>query len=351
MLFCFSQLQRSLSYSESYGAYISQSTDFIDIWRNFADNGQAPLFYSLQKIWAHFFGYTDFSIRMLSVLISAIAILCLSRFLLAKKGAKAALISCILLVTSPALIIGATEAQPWAVSLMLAAASLFMLDVAIASNKNAHVVIYLLLALLGMSSGPSFAVFFLLQLGYATIQRNKKIVAGLSVLMLAWIMILINGTAFAVDQISPVKSALVAIAFFASIIFAKGLFQSKPIMAILIATISASITASWLLVSARPESSSKELYSIAYSFSADEKNAVVCAFESDCRGLDFYNSAGINIVHGDYSDLSRIIYIAPIEDEDKHTDFRLKGWKTEEYSAVSLGSSHRSYAIVRMSKK
>ena len=351
MLLCFSQIQRSLSYAESYNVYYVKISSFADIWRNFSVNGQSPLYYSLLKICAHFFGYTDFSLRMLSVFSGAVVILYLSRLLLAKKGAAAAIAASVLFIATPAMVVGATEAQPWIVSLALSVISLCLLESALISKKALHTIIYLIFVLVGLLSGPTFVFFALLQLCYAAARRDKTIVVVLSVLVSSWIALLISSSDSATVRLDIVKNLIVLATFFASIIIAKNLPRNKFAFMAFIMLLVAEIVPNAMILNNRGESPSKELYDVVYSFSSDGKTPIICASEQDYYGMNAYNSLDLKIEQSAQADIAEMLYVAPVSDVKEHADFRLNNWKEKEYSVVNLGSSRSSYAIVRMSKK
>ena len=74
MVFCMLNISGTIWFDESYSAYLVRG-NFGDIWRMTSLDVHPPFFYFLLKIWSSIFGYTDFSMRFMSVFFGAVAII------------------------------------------------------------------------------------------------------------------------------------------------------------------------------------------------------------------------------------------------------------------------------------
>ena len=94
---CMSNLHSPVSSSEAYAAYLARSGDFFT-------NAHPPFYYFALKIWSGIFGYTDISMRFLSVFFGALAIIFLFHLLKRKLDIKLAALFILLFSVAPAFV-------------------------------------------------------------------------------------------------------------------------------------------------------------------------------------------------------------------------------------------------------
>ena len=201
ILLCTFNLQQSVWFDESYGAYLTRFS-FADIWNLTALDVHPPLYYFLLKIWSNIFGYTDFAMRFMSVFFGAIAIVFAWAWLKRKFGLKLATIASIFIVTSPMLIRYGQEMRMYTLAAAIVFAATFTLQLAIDTNKRRFWVIYGGLLSLGMWTHYFTALIWIAQLAYLVYRYRKKIFQknimlsyGLAVvLFLPWIPFFLSQT-------------------------------------------------------------------------------------------------------------------------------------------------------------
>ena len=76
MVLCIIGLKNSIWFDESYSAYLIRG-DFSDIWTLTASDVHPPFYYFCLKVWSLIFGYSDVSLRFMSVFLGALTIIIL----------------------------------------------------------------------------------------------------------------------------------------------------------------------------------------------------------------------------------------------------------------------------------
>jgi uncharacterized membrane protein len=106
-------LNQSLWLDEAIGALVVRDNSFLGILNFVGGDNHPPLYYLGLKVWSSLFGYTEVSLRMLSVFLGVLSILLL--YFIAKKLAKgqrfSALLAALFLATSPLHIYYSQEAR------------------------------------------------------------------------------------------------------------------------------------------------------------------------------------------------------------------------------------------------
>lgn len=174
MVLCMLQLKQSIWFDESYSAYLTRF-DYPQIWNLTAQDVHPPLFYFVLKTWAHFFGHTDFAMRMLSVLMGAVAILFAYLWLKYKYGATAAISAAALLAISPVFVRYGQEMRMYTMVLAIVFAATYVLQLAIDNGKKRWWVIYAVLLALGMWTHYFCALAWIAHLVYLIYVYRKKI--------------------------------------------------------------------------------------------------------------------------------------------------------------------------------
>lgn len=103
MFLCIPRVDHSLSLNEAHNALLAKSEPAMLI-ANSIEDGKSPIYIATLKLWAHCFGYTDFAMRMLSVISGALIILVCYIFLEKRRGLRVAILVSFLMATSPVLV-------------------------------------------------------------------------------------------------------------------------------------------------------------------------------------------------------------------------------------------------------
>lgn len=149
MVLCICNLRQSIWFDESFSSYLTRF-DLGKIWSLTAADVHPPLYYIVLKGWAHFFGHTDFAMRMLSVTLGAVAILFAFLWLKYKYGSKAAILGSFLLSISPVFIRYGQEMRMYTMMLAIIFASTYFLQLAVDNGKKRWWIIYAILVAAGM---------------------------------------------------------------------------------------------------------------------------------------------------------------------------------------------------------
>ena len=165
IILCLANLSQSIWFDESYGAYLVRFK-FSDIVHFTSNDVHPPLYYFLLKTWAHFFGFNVVSMRLLSTMLGAGAILFAFKWLKYKYGAKVAFVGSLALATSPFIVRYGQEMRMYTLILLIFFAATYFLQVAIDSKKKLYWVIYGILVALGMWTHYFMALAWCAQLIY-----------------------------------------------------------------------------------------------------------------------------------------------------------------------------------------
>jgi hypothetical protein len=101
---CIVRVDQSLSLNEARNVALARHEPAAVFSASF-ENGKSPLYIAVLKLWAHCFGYTDFAMRMLSVICGALLVLFIYLFIKKFRGARLAIPVTLLVASSPILII------------------------------------------------------------------------------------------------------------------------------------------------------------------------------------------------------------------------------------------------------
>ena len=174
IILCACNLQQSVWFDESYGAYLARFS-FSDIWSLTSADVHPPLYYFLLKIWSSIFGYTDFAMRFMSVFFGAIAIIFAWVWLKRKYGVKPALLAILLMSLSPMFIRYGQEMRMYTLAAAIVFAATFVLQLAIDTKKRRFWLIYGALMSLGMWTHYFTALIWIAQLSYLAYLYKKQI--------------------------------------------------------------------------------------------------------------------------------------------------------------------------------
>ena len=187
-------LQQSVWQGESYGAYLTHY-NAAQIWEFTAETNQPPLYFWTLKVWAHLFGHTDFAMRFMSVFFGALAIMFAYMWVKYKYGARAAILSSLLLSISPVFIRYGQEMQAYTMATMFVFAGTYFLQLAIDNGQKRWWWIYALIVALGMWTSYFTVFAWLAHVVYLTLIYGKKLLqnkvlwvfVGALLLFLPWL--------------------------------------------------------------------------------------------------------------------------------------------------------------------
>lgn len=165
IILCIVNLNQSIWFDESYGAYLVRFK-FSDIVHFTSVDVHPPLYYFLLKTWAHFFGFNIISMRLLSTMLGAGAILFAFKWLKYKYGAKVAFIGSLALATAPFIVRYGQEMRMYTLVLFIFFAATYFMQVAIDTKKKLYWIIYGVLVAAGMWTHYFMALAWCAQLVY-----------------------------------------------------------------------------------------------------------------------------------------------------------------------------------------
>jgi 4-amino-4-deoxy-L-arabinose transferase-like glycosyltransferase len=173
LILCFLNLNQSVSSIESQNIYYTHF-DFSKITELTSTNAYPPLYYFVLKIWAHICGNNIATMRLLSAIFCAIALVFAFLWLKYKYGSTVAILSTFMMSISPILIHFGQEISPIAMLIAIVFASTFILQLAIDSGKNYWWILYAFLVIVGMTTHYFAILAFLAHFIYlAFIYRQK----------------------------------------------------------------------------------------------------------------------------------------------------------------------------------
>ena len=174
MLISMFNLQQSVWQGESYGAYLTHY-NVAQIWEYSAEANQPPLFFWALKAWAHIFGHTDFAMRFMSVFFGALAIMFAYMWVKYKYGARAAILSSMLLSISPVFIRFGQEMQSYTMAAMFVFAATYFLQLAIDNGQKRWWVIYAVMVALGFWTNYFTLFAWIAHVIYLALIYGKKL--------------------------------------------------------------------------------------------------------------------------------------------------------------------------------
>ncbi len=166
-------LHSSIWFDESYSAYLTRG-DFADIWNLTAQDVHPPFFYFLLKVWSFIFGYTDISMRFMSIFFGALTIIFLFQLLKRWFGGKIASISTFFLCLSPMFIRYGQEMRMYTLVFLIIVLATYALDLALETKKTRYFVFYAILISLGMWTHYFTAIAWIAHIIYYTVTKRAK---------------------------------------------------------------------------------------------------------------------------------------------------------------------------------
>ena len=148
--------------------------DFGQVWQIAGEQGEGPLYYWAAKIWAHFFGHTDYNIRVLSALFGAIAIVFAFLWTKYKHGLMAAVIAASLMSVAPLFVHFGQSADSAAMILALAFAASYFLQLAIDQRHKIWWLLYALIMIMGLWTSGLFVLVLIAHCLYIFRSAGKK---------------------------------------------------------------------------------------------------------------------------------------------------------------------------------
>ena len=174
MVFCMLNISGTIWFDESYSAYLVRG-NFGDIWRMTSLDVHPPFFYFLLKIWSSIFGYTDFSMRFMSVFFGAVAIIFAFHLLKRWFNIKTASIATLALSLSPMLIRYGQEMRMYTLVFAIVLAATYVLDVMLETKKTRYYILYAVLIALGMWTHYFTAIAWIAHMIYFVVLKRAKL--------------------------------------------------------------------------------------------------------------------------------------------------------------------------------
>ena len=172
--FCMLNLHGSVWFDESYSAYLARG-DFGQIWHMTSLDVHPPFYYFLLKIWSGIFGYTDVSMRFMSVFFGALTIIFLFHLIKRWFGEKAAALSTFFLSLSPMFIRYGQEMRMYTLVFLIVILATYVLDLALETKKTRYYILYAVLISLGMWTHYFTAIAWIAHIVYYKITKRAKI--------------------------------------------------------------------------------------------------------------------------------------------------------------------------------
>lgn len=173
-LFCMLNLRNSVWFDESYSAYLARG-DFGQIWHMTSLDVHPPFYYILLKIWSMIFGYTDVSMRFMSIFFGALAIIFLFHLIKRWFGEKAAAVSTFFLALSPMFIRYGQEMRMYTLVFLIIVLATYALDLALETKKTRYYILYAVLISLGMWTHYFTAIAWIAHIIYYKITKRARI--------------------------------------------------------------------------------------------------------------------------------------------------------------------------------
>lgn len=182
MALCMLNMTESIWFDESYSAYLTRGS-FGDIWNMTSLDVHPPFFYFLLKIWSGIFGYTDFSMRFMSVFFGALGIILSFQLLKRWFGSKIAAVSTLALAVSPMLVRYGQEMRMYTLVFFIVVAATYALDLLLETKKTRYYIIYALLIAIGMWTHYFTAIFWIAHIIYYQASGRGKLFSKKMILM------------------------------------------------------------------------------------------------------------------------------------------------------------------------
>ena len=174
IILCFINIRQSIWFDESYSSYITRF-DYPTMLRFTAADVHPPLYYIVLKTWAHFFGHTDFAMRILSAFLGAAAIVFVFLWLKYKHGASAAILGSLMVAISPVFVRYGQEMRMYTMVALIVFAATYVLQLAVDNGAKKWWVIYAILLAAGMYTHYFAAFAWIAHLVYLIKIYGKKI--------------------------------------------------------------------------------------------------------------------------------------------------------------------------------
>lgn len=173
-VFCMLNLSGPIWFDESYSAYLTRG-NFGDIWQLTSLDVHPPFYYFLLKIWSMIFGYTDVSMRFMSIFFGALTIIFLFHLLKRWFGTKSASVATLLISVSPMFIRYGQEMRMYTLVFFIVVLATYVLDLALETKKNRYYILYAILIALGMWTHYFTAIAWIAHIIYYTITKRAKL--------------------------------------------------------------------------------------------------------------------------------------------------------------------------------
>lgn len=174
LILCLLNINQSIWFDESYSSYITRF-DFAQMIDFTADDVHPPLYYIVLKTWAHFFGHNVATMRILSAVLGALAIVFIFLWLKYKYGASIAILGSFMAAISPIFVRYGQEMRMYTLVALIVFAATYFLELAINNGAKKWWAIYAILLAAGMYTHYFCAFAWIAHLIYLIKIYGKKI--------------------------------------------------------------------------------------------------------------------------------------------------------------------------------
>ena len=174
IILCLLGMNHSATTAEGRTVFMTRF-DAGQIWQIAGEQGEGPMYYWLAKAWAHFFGHTDYNIRVLSALLGAMAIVFAFLWLKYKYGLAAAVLAASLMTMAPLFVHFGQSAESATLIIALTFAANYFLQLAIDHRSKYWWMLYALTMILGIWTNGIFALVLIAHLIYIWRSAGKKV--------------------------------------------------------------------------------------------------------------------------------------------------------------------------------
>ena len=385
MLICMANLRQPVSFDESRMAFMTRS-DFSAAYELSGEDANPPLYVFALKTWSHFFGHTDFAMRMLSVLLGAVAVMVTYVWLRREHSLAAAIIGAGLLSVSPALVWSGQEMQLFAMLVTVSIIATYILQIAICRGDYWWIIYAVSLALIFWASYVGLVVWILHAIYLFIKYRhtiNKRYVTFSFIAAFALTLPGLGDFFRAIIRSESYGSWVLAIVILcasfltiiAGIAVAK-LFSRRRIFAFcaLVVLIIISFCGISSVSAKKDQLANKQLFESITVFDHESHLPIVCANPRLYMDLSFYASSKHPVYYDDenaeYNQRLYILrdtrigrfeaagietfwYVTTMDQEtgEPSTQYPNGDWSVAEYSLIHLDNFSETYAIVKMVKE
>lgn len=177
MILCLARINSGITTDEAILEHLSKGS-YSELFQGSLDYAQPPLGLITFKIWSTVFGHNLAVLRLLPIIFGIITILFVFKLVNYKYNTRGACLASFLLTISPFFVYCGTLIGPFALFAALFACSSFFLQLYIDDNKKKWLLVYFVLAILGIWTHYLFVAIWIAHAIYLLICRRKLALVG-----------------------------------------------------------------------------------------------------------------------------------------------------------------------------